>query len=85
MIRLWRSGVVLEPGDEPLWVGNVTLQQQKQFLFLRLPVTGPRYDLPRQILMQTLDAVELREVRRVADTSRAEDHWNGGVLLLRSR
>jgi membrane-associated phospholipid phosphatase len=85
VIRLWRSGILLEPGDQPLWVGNVTLQQQRQFLVLHLPVTQPRYDLPRRILIQNLDAFELRAVRRVPEMSRPEDHWDGGVLLLRSR
>ncbi len=86
VIRLWQSGILLEPGDRPLWLGNVTLQRQGRFLLmLRLPVTQPRYDLPRRILMQTLDSFELREVKRDAQSSRTEDHWDGGVLLLRPR
>ena len=85
LLRLWNSGIVLEPGDDPLWIGNVTLQQQQQFLLLRLPVTLPQYDLPRQILMQPLDGIEQREVRRSLETMQKNRRWDGGVLLLRAR
>jgi membrane protein DedA with SNARE-associated domain/membrane-associated phospholipid phosphatase len=85
LLRLWNSGIVLEPGDDPLWIGNVTLQQQQQFLLLRLPVTLPQYDLPRQILMQSLDGIEQREVRRSLETMQKDRRWDGGVLLLRAR
>lgn len=85
VLRLWNSGIVLEPGGEPLWIGNVTLQQQKKFLFLSLPVTLPRYDLPRRILGQSLDGIERQEVRRSADAARRDRHWDGSLLLVRAR
>jgi len=83
VLRLWSSGIVLDPGQDPLWVGNVTLQAQRQILFLRLPFTLQEYDAPLEWFKDTLPGLEQRLVSRSLATSGRESPWQGNVLLIR--
>jgi hypothetical protein len=85
VLRLWHSGIVLEPGEDPLWVGNVLLQAQRQILFLRLPFTLQEYDSPPAMLMDSLLGIEHRMVNRSLERTAREPLWNGKVLLMREQ
>jgi undecaprenyl-diphosphatase len=85
VLRLWQSKVALDPGGNTLWIGNVTLQQQKTFLFVSLPVTLARYDLPLQMLQPSLDGIEQSRQRREVDAAGVSGPWDGSLLLLRAR
>jgi len=82
ILRLWMSGIVLDPDTVPLWVGNVSLQEPERILFLSLPVTAREYDVPLELLMQSLNGVDQRLVGRSLGTVERESYWNGSVLLM---
>lgn len=82
VLRLWTSGVVLDPDGLPLWVGSVSLQEAQRILFLTLPVAEHEYGTAVARLMQSLSDVEIRVVRRGAPDR--ESRWSGTVLLMRS-
>ena len=83
VLRLWQSGVVLGPRDEPLWIGYVGSMMQREILLLRLPVTRQDYDASLEKLMQDLDDFERRTVRRASPDADESAHWRGRTLLLR--
>ncbi len=93
VLRLWRSGAVLEPLENPLWVGNVMLQTQRQILFLRLPVKLKEYDTAFAMLIgsmqegsmlkESLNGIEQRVVDRSLQKTKQESHWKGKILLMR--
>ena len=85
VLRLWQSGIVLDPAVDPLWVGSVTFQALRRILFLRLPVTLREYDTPRQMLENMPGGIEQRRVRRIDITERESPLWPGDVLLLREQ
>lgn len=84
VLRLWNTGIVLDPEGAPLWVGNVSLQEPVHILVLTLPVTVREYDLPLERLMQSLNSVEQRVARRPLGGAAGESRWSGSVLLLRN-
>ena len=84
VLRLWNTGIVLDPDGASLWVGNVSLQELERVLFLRLPVTAREYDVPLEQLMQSLNSVDQRLVGRPPGTVERASHWSGSVLLLRN-
>jgi len=83
VLRLWHSGIVLDPHEDPLWVGNVTLQAQRQILFLRLPFALQEYDTPLETLMGSLGGIEQRLVNRLHERADREPFWEGSILLMR--
>jgi len=83
VLRLWHSGIVLDPHDDPLWVGNVTLQAQRQILFLRLPFAQRDYDTPLEALMVPSGSIEQRVVNRIYVRAKKEPKWKGKILLMR--
>lgn len=84
VLRLWNTGIVLDPEGASLWVGNVSLQEPVRILVLTLPVTTREYDLPLERLMQSLNGVEQRVARRPRGGAAGESRWSGRVLLLRN-
>jgi undecaprenyl-diphosphatase len=85
VLRLWRSGVVLDPGEGPLWIGYVTLQTQRHILFLRLPFALKAYDSALETLMGSLSRSEQRVVNRPQKSTDGEPVWTGKILLLREK
>jgi len=85
ILRLWSTGIVLDPDAVPLWVGNVSLQEPGRILFLRLPVTTQQFDAPFALLMRSLNGVEHRVLRRSFGAVDRESRWNGSVLLIRDK
>ena len=83
VLRLWHSGIVLDPQEDPLWVGNVTLQAQRQILLLRLPFALQEYDTPLETLMGSPGSIEQRAVIRLPESADEEPHWKGKILLMR--
>jgi undecaprenyl-diphosphatase len=83
VLRLWKSGIVLNSITVPLWVGNVSFQEQKRILFLTLPVTTPEFDLPLEKLMMSLNGMEQRTVRHPLGAAEMKSSWSGSVLLIR--
>jgi membrane protein DedA with SNARE-associated domain/membrane-associated phospholipid phosphatase len=85
VLRLWNSGVVLDPDAVPLWVGYVSFQEPMHILLLTLPVTAHQYDAPLDRFMQSLKGVESRVAQRPADAVKRETGWSGRVLLIRNQ
>lgn len=85
VLRLWDTGIVLDPDAVPLWVGGVSLQETGRVLFLTLPVTVREYDAPLALLEQSLNGVERRAVRRAPGAAEKESRWRGSVLLMRGQ
>jgi len=85
ILRFWVSGIVLDPDTVPLWVGNVSLQEPERIVFLRVPVTTREYDAPLKRLMQSLNGVDRRLVRRPLGKVERASHWSGSVLLIRDQ
>ncbi len=85
VLRLWSTGIVLDPDAVPLWVGSVSLQEPGRVLFLTLPVTAREYDAPLALLMRSLNGVERRAVRRSLGPAERESRWRGSVLLIRGQ
>ena len=83
VLRLWHSGIVLDPQEDPLWVGNVTLQAQRQILLLRLPFVLQEYDTPLETLMGSPGSIEQRAVIRLPESADEEPYWKGKILLMR--
>lgn len=83
VLRLWRSGIVLDPDAVPIWIGSVSFQEQRRILFLRLPVTSREYDVPIELLMESLNGIKQRVVRYPLGETEMESHWSGSVLLMR--
>jgi undecaprenyl-diphosphatase len=84
VLRLWHSGFLLNSHKDPIWVGNVTLQAQRQILFLRLPFTLAEYDTPLETLMGSTDSFERRVVNRLHEQANDDPLWQGNILLLRA-
>jgi len=85
VLRLWSSGVVLDPGEDPLWIGYVTLQTQRHILFLRLPFALKAYDRALETLMESVSNSEQRVVNRPQESADGEPTWKGEILLLRQK
>jgi membrane protein DedA with SNARE-associated domain/membrane-associated phospholipid phosphatase len=85
VLRLWSSSVVLDPGEDPLWIGYVTLQTQRQILFLRLPFALQAYDEALETLKGSVSSSEQRIVTRPPKSVDGEPTWNGEILLLRGK
>jgi len=85
VLRLWNSGVVLDPGETPLWIGYVTLQTQRQILFLRLPFALKAYDKALETLKGSVSNSEQRAVNRPQQSADGEPTWKGEILLLRDK
>ena len=83
VLRLWDSGIVIDPGGAPLWVGSVSLQSTRSLLFLTVPVSVRQYDAPLLLLKRTLTGAEQRLVRRPPAVELLEECWSGDVLLIR--
>jgi len=83
VLRLWMSGIVLDPDKVPLWVGNISLQEPERILFLTLPVTAREYDVLLERLMQSPNSADRLLVRRSLGTVERASYWSGRVLLLR--
>ncbi|MGA8260848.1 MAG: phosphatase PAP2 family protein [Arenicellales bacterium] len=83
VLRLWRTGIVLEPGAVPLWVGAMSIQRARHILFLTVPVASHEYDVPLTLLTESQPAADRRLVTRSPQTIRAGYDWNGSVLLMR--
>lgn len=79
ILRLWQSGIALEPSGAPLWIGSVSLQRLRHVLLLRVPAPADAYDDALDALARSLAPVEQRAVRR----SSAASSWSGTILLLR--
>jgi undecaprenyl-diphosphatase len=84
VMRLWHSGFLLNPHEDPVWVGNVTLQAQRQILFLRLPFTRPEYDTVLKTLQAATGSVERRVVNRLHESADEAPSWSGNILLMRA-
>ncbi len=81
VIRLWRSGVVLEPEGGPLWIGYVAPLRLATPPLLRIPRVGEDFDTPVAELTTLLDGFAITLRRRAATTT---DHrWSGTVALIR--
>jgi len=53
VLRLWRSNIILSPGQKPLWLGNVSRQQQAYILdLITFAETAPDFQYPFEILLQ---------------------------------
>jgi undecaprenyl-diphosphatase len=85
VLRLWNSGVVLDPDEDPLWIGYVTLQTQRQILFLRLPFALKAYDEALETLKGSVSSSEQRVVNPAQKSADGEPTWNGEILLLRDK
>jgi undecaprenyl-diphosphatase len=83
VLRLWNSGVVLDPHEDPLWIGYVTVQAQRQILFLRLPVALKEYNKALDALMKSVNIGEQRVVRRLPGSAERKTPWTGNILLVR--
>lgn len=83
VLRLWNTGIVLDPGAVPLWVGSVSLQEMRRVLFLRLPLTTRAYDAPLALLAQSINKGEQRSVQRSTGAGGQESSWSGTVVLIR--
>ncbi len=84
VLRLWSTGIVLDPDAVPLWVGSVSLQETGRVLFLTLPVTAREYDAPLALLEQSLNGLgQQRLVQRSLDATKRESRWSGSILLIR--
>lgn len=86
VLRLWNTGMLLDPDGIPLWVGNVSFQKPGRLPFLRLPLTADGYDAPLALLEQSLNGRERRLVRRspAPGPMEKEYRWSGNVLLVRN-
>jgi undecaprenyl-diphosphatase len=84
VLRFWDSGVVIDPGGIPLWVGSVSVQRPRSLLFLTLPLSVGQYDAPLLLLEQTLSGMNQRLVRRPPGAEELEVQWSGDVLLIRA-
>lgn len=85
VLRLWDTGIALDPDAVPLWVGSISLQEPGRVLFLTLPVTAREYDAPLALLMQSLYGVEWRVAQRALGEAERESRWSGSVLLIRDK
>ena len=83
VLRLWSSGVVLDPHQDQLWIGNVTLQEQRQILLLHLPFALKAYDKALETLMESVSGNGQRVVHRPRKSADGERVWKGEILLLR--
>lgn len=83
VLRLWNSGIVLDPHEEILWIGNVTRQAQRQILFLRLPFALAEYDTPLEALTGLPGSIEQRIVFRLHERADGKPSWQGKTLLMR--
>jgi membrane protein DedA with SNARE-associated domain len=83
VLRLWHSGILLDADENTLWIGNVTVQEQRQILFLRLPFALEEYDTPLEALTGSLGSIEQRLVIRLRERADREPLWKGAILLMR--
>jgi len=83
VLRLWNTGIILEPDGEPLWVGNVSVQQPRHILMLTFPVTTNEFDAPLTLFMCSLkDDIKQHTVIRPQDDSGNDFKWDRSVLLI---
>ena len=83
VLRLWRTGIVLDPGAVPLWVGAMSNQRARHILLLTVPVAAHDYDVPLTLLTQSRPTADRRVVTRPPESIPAGYQWNGKVLLMR--
>jgi len=77
-LRLWPSGYRLQPGETPLWPGNVSRLQPLGEGGLMVPRTGDKFDAPLQQLLGDLTGWKVEKRQRESDLP----GWNGEVVLL---
>ena len=85
VLRLWKTGFVLDPSATPLWVGGVYIQKSRHILLLRVPVTAHEYDTPLELMRKSLGDLQQRTVERNTSVTRKGYAWKGNVVLLRDR
>lgn len=83
VLRLWRSGVELDPGGDPLWVGSVSFVTPRHFAVFVIPVGDQWYEDALSILAHSLTTTGLQAARRVRGENEIRTAWPGGVLLVR--
>ena len=77
-LRLWPSRYRLEPGNIPLWIGNISMLSVVTRSGISAPRTQPDFDTPLQRFLET--PLPLRQQRSHRDIQR--DGWSGEVVLL---
>lgn len=87
ILRLWSGDVILQEGEQPVWIGYAALVDMTYPLkLLALLRTSRDFNTPLEMLRSDLDKIAWTEVRRpprmILSKHRCE--WNGAVLLLRS-
>ena len=83
VVRLWPSGMCLEPADTPVWVGSVEFQELRHFPLLRLPVGAERYDDALEVLTESLEGSGLG-LSRVSRDAAPETEGTVDILLIRN-
>lgn len=84
VLRLWRSGVTLDPDGNSLWVGSVSFQKPGHFALFKVPVGAQQYDEALSSLARSLKAAGLQFVRKVCRANEIRMTCAGDVLLVRN-
>lgn len=84
ILRLWKSGVVLAPDGNQLWVGSASFEKPGHFALLTIPVGDQRYEAALSILARSIKATGLQFANRERNEAEIRTAWTGGVLLLRN-
>jgi undecaprenyl-diphosphatase len=84
VLRLWKSGVLLDPGGNALWVGYVAFQKRGRIALLTMPVGDGHYGEAQSILARTLKSTGVQLTQQKRGTSGAGTARTGDVLLVRN-
>ncbi|MCB1877345.1 MAG: phosphatase PAP2 family protein [Chromatiales bacterium] len=80
VVRLWNAGIALQPGDTPLWIGNVSDQfVRRPARMLAYPKTAPDFNGPLTVLAPDLRGWSVTEKRRQGTNAPG---WDGRLLLI---
>jgi hypothetical protein len=78
-LRLWPSHYRLQPGEQMLWLGNVTLLKPISRNGFTVPRTQSDFNSPLQQLLPQLHSWQLQRTQRKSELK----GWNGEVVLIK--
>ncbi|MEW6025314.1 MAG: phosphatase PAP2 family protein [Pseudomonadota bacterium] len=84
VLRLWKSGVVLDSDGNQLWIGTVSFEKPGRFALLMIPVGDQRYEAAQAALAHALTATGVQLAQRVHREHEISTAWTGNVLLIRN-
>lgn len=85
VLRLWPTEKMLQAPRTPIWVGTVTEESiRRPLAWFNLPQDGQSFNVPRQVLFESLSGLPTRLVGRDGGPQSVSEDvvWDQGVLLV---